>query len=279
MTIEKPLINPETEKSINSVINKLPQSLLITGPVGIGLKTISTYIAKARNTKPDLVLPEKNEQVNLDDGIINVDIIRRLYKETSTKNAKERIFIIDYAERITQQAQNAFLKLLEEPNTNIHFILLSHTTSNILPTIISRVKHIYMRPLNDSQTEVLLKQLNITDKVKHSQLLFIASGLPAELIRLTEDEDYFAKRSQIIKDAKILVTGNLYKKILVAQKYKDNRSASLILIMDTANILKKSLNDKVNQDKILQKIHKALKAYDRISSNGNIRLCLVDMML
>jgi len=46
MKIEKPIINPETEKSINSIINKLPQSLLITGPVGVGLRTIGMYIAK-----------------------------------------------------------------------------------------------------------------------------------------------------------------------------------------------------------------------------------------
>jgi len=145
MKVEKPLINPETEKLIDSVINKLPQSLLITGPLGIGLQTIGMYIAKSRGVKPTLILPEKNEQINTDEGIINIDIIRRLYQQTSTKNAKEQIFIIDYAERMTHQAQNAFLKLLEEPNETIYFILLSHTTSNILPTIMSRVRHINLR--------------------------------------------------------------------------------------------------------------------------------------
>lgn len=279
MTIKKPLINPETEKSINSVINKLPQSLLITGPIGVGLQTVSIYIAKKRNAKPDIILPEKNEQINTNEGIINVDIIRRLYKETSTKNVKERIFIIDYAERMTHQAQNAFLKLLEEPNDNIHFMLLSHTTSNILPTIISRVKHIHMRTLAENQTKLLLKGLGVSDEVKLSQLLFIASGLPAELIRLIEDKEYFNKRSQIIKDAKVLVSGNLYQKLLISQKYKDDRNSSLMLIMDTANILKKSLGDTNNQEKIIRYIDKTLKTYDRILSNGNIRLCLSNMVL
>jgi len=279
MKIEKPIINPETEKSINSIINKLPQSLLITGPVGVGLRTIGMYIAKMRNVKPDLVLPEKNEKINIEEGIINVDIIRRLYKETSTKNIKERMFIIDHAERMTHQAQNAFLKLLEEPNANIHFMLLSHTTSNILPTIMSRVKHVYVRPITEKQTISLLQQLKVGDEVKLSQLLFIALGLPAEIIRLVKDEDYFIKRSQIIKDAKTLVSGKLYQKLLISHKYKDNRNDSLILIMDTANILKKSLSDADNQEKIIKYIDKTLKAYDRILSNGNIRLCLADMVL
>ena len=121
--------------------------------------------------------------------------------------------------------------------------------------------------------------MKVIDKVERSQLLFIASGLPAEIIRLVNDKNYFVKRSQIIKDAKVLVTGTLYQKLLIAQKYKDDRSNSLILVMDTANILKKSLSDTVNQEKIIRYIDKTLRTYDRILSNGNIRLCLVEMVL
>lgn len=277
--MKKPLINPDSEKYINSVIKNLPQSLMITGDIGIGLQTISLYIAHNRNTKPTVILPEKNDEINENDGIISVDIIRRLYQETSTKNLQERIFIIDYAERMTHQAQNAFLKLLEEPGNNIHFILLSHTTSNVLPTILSRVKHINLKPITDKQTNTLLKEFAVTDKVKLSQLLFIASGLPAELTRLAKDENYFKRRSQIIMDAKILVNGRLYQKLLVVQKYKDNRENALALTIDVANILKKSLSGTADQEKIINYIEKALKTYDRILANGNIRLCLSNMVV
>jgi len=277
--MKKPLINPDSEKSINSVIKNLPQSLMITGDIGIGLQTISLYIAHNRSTKPTVILPEKNDEINENDGIISVDIIRRLYQETSTKNLQERIFIIDYAERMTHQAQNAFLKLLEEPGNNIHFILLSHTTSNILPTILSRVKHINLKPITDKQTNTLLKEFAVTDKVKLSQLLFIASGLPAELTRLAKDENYFKRRSQIIMDAKILVNGRLYQKLLVVQKYKDNRENALALTIDVANILKKSLSGAADQEKIINYIEKALKTYDSILANGNIRLCLSNMVV
>lgn len=277
--MKKPLINPDSEKYINSVIKNLPQSLMITGDIGIGLQTISLYIAHNRSTKPTVILPEKNDEINENDGIISVDIIRRLYQETSTKNLQERIFIIDYAERMTHQAQNAFLKLLEEPGNNIHFILLSHTTSNVLPTILSRVKHINLKPITDKQTNTLLKEFAVTDKVKLSQLLFIASGLPAELTRLAKDENYFKRRSQIIMDAKILVNGRLYQKLLVVQKYKDNRENALALTIDVANILKKSLSGAADQEKIINYIEKALKTYDSILANGNIRLCLSNMVV
>ena len=148
-----------------------------------------------------------------------------------------------------------------------------------MPTILSRVKHINLKPITDKQTNTLLKEFAVTDKVKLSQLLFIASGLPAELTRLAKDENYFKRRSQIIMDAKILVNGRLYQKLLVVQKYKDNRENALALTIDVANILKKSLSGAADQEKIINYIEKALKTYDSILANGNIRLCLSNMVV
>src|SRR5690606_41517756 len=67
----------------------------------------------------------------------DLKIIRRLYDLARTKGSKKYI-IIDYAETMAKPAQNAFLKLLEEPNDQIHFILLSHQPQSLLPTIMSR---------------------------------------------------------------------------------------------------------------------------------------------
>jgi DNA polymerase-3 subunit delta' len=80
---------------------------------------------------PIIILPEKDEKIDIEKGVISVEIMRRLYDETRTKTEGERIIIIDYAERMTTQAQNAFLKLLEEPGDDVYFILVSNTTSKL----------------------------------------------------------------------------------------------------------------------------------------------------
>ena len=274
----KPIMYPASEKMLVAVTNNLPQSLLLTGETGVGLAVISKYIAELREVTPIVILPEKDEKIDLEKGIISVEIMRRLYNETRTKTAGERIIIIDFAERMTQQAQNAFLKLLEEPGKGVYFILVSHSVSKLLPTIISRTENLNMRPVSLKQSEVLLDNLSITDKTKRSQLLFMAEGLPAELNRLINDDAYFEKRSLIIRDARELLRGSTYNKLLIAQRYKDDRAATLLLLLDSTKILKKSIVSSPQIDTI-NHIDKILDAYERIEANGNIRLCLARMVL
>ena len=274
----KPIINSASEKMLIAVIKNLPQSLLLTGDSGVGLSTIGRYIAELRNVKPMIILPEKDEKIDIEKGTISVDIMRRLYNETRTKTAGERIIIIDYAERMTIQAQNAFLKLLEEPGIGTYFILVSHSVSKLLPTIISRTENIEIKPISTQQSEQLLDLLKITDETKRSQLLFMATGLPAELTRLCNDETYFNQRSATVRDARELLRGNTYQKLLIAQQYKDNRSSALTLLLDMSHILKRSITANPQIDAI-NHIDAILDAYQQIQANGNIRLCLARMIL
>ncbi len=276
--MNKPILNPASEKTLIAITKNMPQSLLLTGENGVGLSVAGLYIAELVQIEPTIILPEKDEKIDLDKGIISVDIMRRLYDETRTKTSGERIIIIDYAERMTSQAQNAFLKLLEEPGLGVHFILVSHSLSKLLPTILSRTEKLEIKPITEVQSNQLLDDLNVNDKTKRSQLLFIASGLPAELTRLINDETYFTKRGLTVRDARDLINGNNYQKLLIAQRYKDDRAGVLVLLLDMANILKHSIVTSPQIDKI-SRIDAILDAYQQIESNGNIRLCLARMVL
>ena len=274
----KPIINPTSEKMLLAITKRLPQSLLLTGDIGVGLSTISRYIAELRAVKPTIILPEKDEKIDINKGVIGVDIMRRLYNQTRTKAAGERIIIIDYAERMTHQAQNAFLKLLEEPGDNIYFILVSHSISKLLPTIVSRTENMDIKPISASQSEQLLELLGITDGVKRSQLLFMANGLPAELTRLCNDLVYFERRSANVRDARELLRGSVYQKLMIAQQYKDDRAKALTLLLDVAHILNRSITANPQIDTI-NRIDSILNTYQQIEANGNIRLCLARMVV
>ena len=179
---------------------------------------------------------------------------------------------------MTHQAQNAFLKLLEEPNSGIHFILVSDSTSKLLPTITSRVQNIPIKQINDSQSIELLNLLGEKNEKKRSQMLFIANGLPAELTRLSSDGEYFEKRVNMIRDARELLRGDLYSKLLLIQLYKDDRQSVLLLLNDSVNILQKSFVENPKNETI-KHIDSLLMAYQRIEANGNIRLCLTQMVI
>ena len=91
----KPIMNVASEKMLLAIIKNMPQSLLLTGPNGVGLGTIAKYISQLIGVKPTIILPEKDEKIDLQKGIISIDIMRRLYDEARTKTADERIIVID----------------------------------------------------------------------------------------------------------------------------------------------------------------------------------------
>jgi len=271
-------IHPTTILQLDSLAADLPQSLLFTGPEGVGLTSVVTYLAERLKVKVITVLPEKDEKVDLEKGVITVDIIRRLYGTTKTIETGRRIIVIDYAERMGIQAQNAFLKLLEEPGVNTHFILLTHAITKLLPTIRSRVQTIEVKPITAQQSGQLLDELSVTDAKKRAQLLFIASGLPAALALLSGDDDAFTKRAQIVRDAREYLQGTAYDRLKVALAYKDDRQRALTLLVDAMKLLQSNVA-RGQGSELVTRIGTLLKVHERIEANGNIRLQLASAAL
>ena len=270
------VFNPATKRQLEQFALRLPGALLITGSEGIGLTSAAEEVALHSKAVTYTVLPEKDEKVDIEKGSITVDSIRRLYTLTKTVEPNGRVVIIDYAERMAKTAQNAFLKLLEEPSEGTHFILLTHQPGLLLPTILSRAQRLDMRPITLEQSNDLLDALKVRDERLKSQLLFIAGGMPAELTRLVSDSKYFELRSGIIKDAREYVVGNAYARLLIAKKYKDDRSQALTLLADAMKLLQKTLVNGGDSTSITT-ITQLEQVYGRILGNGNIRLQLASI--
>lgn len=147
-------IRSSVENSIRE--NRIPHAIIIEGDKGTGRHTLADFISKAAvcdqsvkpcgvcknchmsdiNSHPDITVtaPEEGKKN------IAVSQIRNLRNETFVKphQAKNRVFIIDFADTMNEQSQNALLKVLEEPPGNIIFILIAESKSALLDTIISR---------------------------------------------------------------------------------------------------------------------------------------------
>lgn len=85
------------------------------------------------------------DQIKLPEG--RIDQVRQLQHQLHLKSysSKVRLAIIDQAEKLTIPAQNALLKLLEEPPANAMIILASPTVNPLLPTVVSRCQIIKLR--------------------------------------------------------------------------------------------------------------------------------------
>jgi DNA polymerase III delta prime subunit len=266
-------IHPDTQRMIDAFAVSGAHAAIVIGQEGVGLSFIANYIAKQSTATVITVLPEKDEVVNLEKGTITIQSIRRLYDLTKTTEPKGRVIIIDYAERMGIPAQNAFLKLLEEPVAGTRFILLTHQSSTLLPTILSRAQLITVKPVSMADSEKLIDTLKVTDATKRAQLLFIASGRPAELTKLANDDEAFTQRAQIVKDARTFITASPYERLKLANKYKGDRAIALTLVEDGLKLLRRSLSDNGEQANLaalnhLEAIHK------RLSEQGNVKLQL-----
>ncbi|WP_337288979.1 DNA polymerase III subunit delta', partial [Candidatus Methylomirabilis sp.] len=98
-----------------------------------------------------------------DGATVKIEQIRTLEADAALVpyEAKWKIFILDRAERMTEQAANALLKTLEEPARGTVFILLASTVSALLPTIVSRCQAVTFSPLPNGQIEALLIEKGI----------------------------------------------------------------------------------------------------------------------
>ena len=267
------VIHPDSQRLLSALAAGDTHALLLTGPHGIGLATIAKELTGQKRAEYITVLPEKDEKVNIEKGTITVQSIRRLYDMTRTRQPAGRTIIIDYAERMAPPAQNAFLKLLEEPAQGTRFILLTHQPELLLPTITSRSQRVDIRPATKQQSETLLDALGVHDATKRAQLLFIANGLPAELTRLANDDEYFATRVTLVKDARSFVSGSPYGRLLIAKKYKDSRTDALMLLEDAMKLLKMTLSS--NGDAAtLRMLSRFEVLHKRITEQGNVRLQL-----
>src|SRR5205807_624331 len=107
--------------------------------------------------------------------------------------ARRKIFVVGEAERMvpqasSQEAANAFLKLLEEPPANTTLILTSSEPGALLPTIRSRSVCVRVAPLTESDVRAFLadpivaSRLDFSGDSAASELVRLAAGAPGKLI-------------------------------------------------------------------------------------------------
>ena len=234
----------EFQKLINLYKNNnLPNKILFSGEKGIGKCTLAyhliNYILSSNedfiydldNLKiiPDnksfkLVQNKSNPNfilVDIQEEKKNIDIsqIRNLILtlNKSSFNTKPRFVLIDNIELLNINAVNALLKILEEPNDNINFILINNN-KRILPTLKSRCLNFKIRLTSKQSIEIANKILNNNYNEFLNEDLVNNYSTPGEILNLID----FASKNDID-----LIETNLkdfIKKIIMEKLYKKNNS-------------------------------------------------------
>ncbi len=134
---------------------------------------------------------------------IQIADIRKLRTDLSLTNpfGKYRVAVLRRAEQMTPPAQNAFLKVLEEPKTAVVFILTAETLKGLLPTVISRVQIVRFAPVPEAVIAGALQHDGVVPEVA-KRAARLAVGCPGKAVQLCQGENLRLaeeKRREIIR--------------------------------------------------------------------------------
>lgn len=261
------ITHPANKIKIAQIIKRKPHAVLFSGGHGTGLYTIVLDIAKQLQSTPIIVAHDEK-------GAITIDSIRSLYRQTANKKTGVQAVILDDADKMTLSAQQAFLKLLEEPTENTVFLLTSHQPQSLLPTIHSRLQRLELVPLSLRDTQAYIKDSGVQDSTKVTQLLYMAAGKPAEIQRLLSDEAYFRQRAAGIRQAKEFIETPIYQKLITIYKIGNDREAAQQLLEQVLAIIKLHLIQNATSD-LRNDFQRYVKALEKLHEDGNVRTQLL----
>ena len=266
MKLDLLVLNSTSRIVIEAYLNQPSQSVILSGPKGSGLGTLARIIANQLVDNLNDVwttTPDEN-------GTISIETTRSLYVTTRAKRSSRQVVVIDDIDAMSTEAQNAFLKLLEEPGVNTRFVLTTHNPKLLLATILSRAPVITLKPITPEDSQKLLTSLGVTDEKKRRQMLFIGSGRPAELTRLANDDEYFEKQTKLILGAQHLLGNNSrYEKLVLIAGYS-SREDALDLVRATAKIVEFMLS-RNHTTRLLNAGKTCELVVGRLLANGHIR--------
>lgn len=168
----------------NRDLHPLHPVWMLTGPRGIGKATLAYKIAKMvyGNVGDFFIIDmdrniDKDGKIKSDGKSISVYTVRAAIEkmQMSSMSGEWRVVLIDSVDQLTVAAENAILKLLEEPPAKTLFLLVTHQLSAVLPTVRSRSRVEKMRPLSITDLRRLCARFMPNDVID-DETLRLANG-------------------------------------------------------------------------------------------------------
>lgn len=269
---------------------KLPNKILLSGKKGLGKSTLAyhlinyilsenedykynlenfcihkdnkSYKLLQNNSHPNFYLIDLlTEKKSIDVGQIREMIS---YTNKSTFNNMARFILIDNVENLNKNSVNALLKIIEEPNENVFFILINNSEKNMLPTLKSRCITFKIHFSFDETVNICNQILNqnILNELNHDLINYYCT--PGEIIKLVQ----FAEEKQInLKDhdvssiISLIIENTYYKKnifiknllinfieLFLLKRYKTSNNKNFLLNFYQSFIQKINNTEKFNLD-------------------------------
>lgn len=289
MGIDNLILHDVTRTHVHGFLTQPVHAVLITGADGIGKTAVAQAIIQtllglesgALHAYPhfSIIAPVNNT--------ISIDAIRGLQKflqlKTIGTQPLRRAALIEHAQNLTTEAQNAYLKLLEEPPADTLMILTADTPRAVLPTIRSRVQIITVHPPSQQQLQPLL-QTSGTDAARQRQAYLLSAGLPGLLTALLAGDQEHPLLSSVA-EAKALLQKTPFERLCLADTLSKQKDQARLLVTALERIAETMLAQAAatadaSRIKQWHRIRKAaISAGQSLDRSANPKLTLTDLFL
>ena len=310
---------PIKEHFFNAVLTgNISHAYILSGEAGIGKKSLANAFALAllcekgqadpcrqchackqvmSGNHPDLIYVTHEKPAS-----IGVDDVRRQINDTiqvKPYSSAHKIYIVDEAEKMTVQAQNALLKTIEEPPAYAVILLLTTNAEAFLPTILSRCVQLKLKPLKDGEVkDYLVSRMGVELSQAEIYTAF-ARGNLGKAIHLADSEDFRHLYGELLKNLKKSDISELLERIRKMKEdkldihqcldfmqmwyrdvlmYKTTKDINLLIFKDEFSTIKamSTVSGYDGLERILQAIEKARV---RLDANVNMELAMELMLL
>lgn len=279
------LLHQRTAEELTRLTSDTPHAIMLTG----GDHSGKVHIAKAVAGEILSADPEKHPHfmhIHPEKNTVTIDQIRELQAfvklRTTGKGRIRRIVLLQDAHFMTAEAQNAILKILEEPPADTVLMLTVRGDTTLRPTIYSRTQNIFIRPITKQQAHSYGGDRHTAAEVDRAFML--SKGNPSLFIALMEGSDQH-EMAVAITEAKTLLAASTFERLAKVDALSKDKERTANLFAALKRIAQAALKSTADRQDVKQQTrwHGALKtAYETealLASTANTKLLLTDAFL